>query len=108
MKQKKIPYLIRVFWSDEDGCYVAEVPELHGCSGLGRTPEQALQEAQTSIQNWLCVAKKEGVPIPKPLGARKSARLNLRLPEVIVAQVKRAAKERSMSLNQYALWRLAS
>ena len=108
MNKKKINYIIRVFWSEEDRCHVAEVPELRGCSGLGHTPEQALREAQHSIQNWIRVAKKEGLSIPTPIGAKKSSRLNLRLPEEIVDQVKRAAKERHMSLNQYALWRLAS
>jgi len=105
---KKIPYLIRTFWSEEDRCYVAEVPELKGCSGLGKTPENALKEAQKSIEGWLQVAKKKDIPIPTPLGAKHSNRLNLRLPEEVVDQVKRAAKERRMSLNQYVLWRLAS
>lgn len=105
---KIIPYIIRTFWSHEDQCYVAEVPELKGCSGLGKTPEQAIREAQKSIYNWLRIAKKEGLSIPSPIGAKHSSRLNLRLPEEVVDQVKRAAKEREMSLNQYVLWRLAS
>ncbi len=104
---KKIPYLIRTFWSEEDRCYVAEVPELKGCSGLGKTPEKAMREAGKSIDNWLRVAKEEGIPIPTPVTAKHSSRLNLRLPEEVVDQVKRAAKERQMSLNQYVLWRLA-
>lgn len=105
---KKIPYLLRVFWSGEDRCYVAEVPELRGASGLGMTPEEAIHEAQKSIENWIRVAKKEKIPIPTPLGAKHSNRLNLRLPEEVVDEVKRAAKERMMSVNQYVLWRLAS
>lgn len=105
---KKNFYLIRTFWSEEDDCYVAEVPELKGCSGLGKIPEQALREAGKSIENWIRVAKKEGIPIPVPAGAKHSRRLNLRLPEEIVDRVKRAATERQMSLNQYVLWRLAS
>lgn len=105
---KKIPYLIRTFWSEEDQCYIAEVPELKGCSGLGKTPEKAIREARRSMENWLRVAKQEGLPIPTPIGAKRSRRLNLRLPEEVVSEVKRAAKERQMSLNQYVLWRLAS
>lgn len=105
---KKIAYLIRTFWSEENKCYVAEVPELKGCSGLGKTPEAALREAYKSIEGWLRLAKKEGVFIPKPVGAKHSSRLNLRLPQELVASVKRAAKERQMSINQYVLWRLAS
>lgn len=105
---KKNPYLIRTFWSEDDQCYIAEVPELKGCSGLGSTPEKAMKEAQKSIESWLFVAKKEGIPVPIPMGAKHSTRLNLRLPEEVVDRVKRAAKERKMSMNQYVLWRLAS
>lgn len=105
---KKIPYLTRIFWSQEDHCYIAEVPELKGCSGLGPTPEKAIREAAKSIQSWIAVAKKEGISIPKPVGAKHSARINLRLPEEIVDEIKREATERQMSLNQYLLWRLAS
>lgn len=105
---KNIPYLIRIFWSEEDDCYVAEVPELKGCSGLGATPEKAIKEAVKSIKSWIQVAKRESVPIPKPMGARHSARINLRLPEEIVDEIKRDATERQMSINQYLLWRLAS
>ena len=101
-------YSIRTFWSEEDDCYIAEVPELKGCSGLGKTAELALKEAQKSIEGWLHVAKKQGIPIPVPIGAKKSSRLNLRLPEDIVRQVKRSATENDMSINQYVLWRLAA
>ncbi|MBI2345331.1 MAG: toxin-antitoxin system HicB family antitoxin [Deltaproteobacteria bacterium] len=104
---KKNPYMIRVFLSEEDDCYVAEVPELKGCSGLGKTPEQALREAEKSLQGWLRVAKKEKLPIPQPIATRHGARLNLRLPQEIVARLKRDAKEHAMSVNQYLLWRLA-
>ena len=106
--KKTIPYMIRVFWSAEDRCYVAEVPELKGCSGLGNTPEQALKEAERSIEGWIKVAKKEGLPIPPPVTSRHGARLNLRLPKDIVDRLKRDATDHAMSLNQYVLWRLAS
>jgi predicted RNase H-like HicB family nuclease len=105
--KKKMPYMIRTFWSEEDGCYIAEVPELKGCSGLGSSPELATKEAIKSIDGWLQVAKKEGLAIPPPMGAKHSKRLNLRLPEEVIDQLKRAAKERNMSINQYLLWRLA-
>ena len=105
---KKNLYTVRTFWSEEDECYVAEVPELKGCSGIGKTAELALKEAQRSIEGWLSVAKKQGLPIPEPIGVKKSSRLNLRLPEEIVHRVKRSAREHDMSINQYVLWRLAA
>ena len=36
-------YHINVFWSDEDGCYVADIPDLSYCSAFGDTPEEALK-----------------------------------------------------------------
>jgi len=107
-KKNPIPYFIRIFWSQEDECYIAEVPELKGCSGLGATPEAALNEAVDSIRGWLQTAKREKIPIPTPISRTHSERLNLRLPSDLVDQVKREAKENGMSINQYLLWRLAS
>ena len=100
---KKLDYFVRVFWSQEDECYVAEVPELKGCSGLGKSPEAAFEEAQRSIQGWLAVAQKNGVPIPKPMAYEKVTRLNLRLPSDVVRQVKMAAVEHGLSINQYVM-----
>ena len=59
-------YTYRIFWSEEDEAYIAEVEELEGCSAFGDTPEQALKEVQTAMQLWLEVAKEKGDPIPQP------------------------------------------
>ncbi len=59
-------YTYRIFWSEEDAAYIAEVEELEGCSAFGDTPEQALKEVQTAMQLWLEVAKEKGDPIPQP------------------------------------------
>ena len=37
-------YHINLFYSDEDECYVADVPDLKFCSALGDTLEEALRE----------------------------------------------------------------
>jgi len=59
-------YTYRIFWSEEDEAYIAEVEELEGCSAFGDTPEQALKEVQTAMQLWLEVAREKGDPIPQP------------------------------------------
>src|SRR5205823_1634619 len=33
-------YHINIFWSEEDGSYVADIPDLVSCSALGQTPEE--------------------------------------------------------------------
>ena len=59
-------YHINVFFSETDGCYVADIPDLRFCSAFGDTPEEAVREVQTAKQAWLRVAKDRGKPIPKP------------------------------------------
>lgn len=59
-------YHINIFWSDEDGCYVADVPDLVSCSALGATPREALEELESAREIWLEAARAEGKPIPGP------------------------------------------
>jgi predicted RNase H-like HicB family nuclease len=59
-------YHINVFWSKEDDCWIADVPDLQGCSAHGDSPGEAATEAQVAIQLWLEVAADCGDPIPAP------------------------------------------
>lgn len=60
-------YHIDLDWSDDDQCWIANVPDLKTCSALGDTPEQALAEVQVAMQGWLEAANEMGFPIPQPL-----------------------------------------
>jgi len=57
-------YHINVFYSEEDGCYVADIPDLKFCSALGASPEEAVREVQKAKAAWLRAAKARGKPIP--------------------------------------------
>lgn len=59
-------YAIIVFWSEEDGSWVADVPDLKSCSAFGNTPEKALAEVQVAMEAWLGAARDAGLEIPKP------------------------------------------
>jgi predicted RNase H-like HicB family nuclease len=59
-------YHINVFYSDDDRCYVADIPDLKFCSAFGDTPEEAVHEVQLAKAAWLRVAKQRGKRIPKP------------------------------------------
>jgi predicted RNase H-like HicB family nuclease len=59
-------YHINLFWSEQDDCWVADVPDLKSCAAFGATPAEALAEVEVAIQAWLDVAKDEGKPIPRP------------------------------------------
>jgi len=59
-------YHINIFYSEEDGGYIADIPDLEHCSAFGATPEEALREVQTAKAAWLKAARTEGRRIPKP------------------------------------------
>ncbi len=61
-------YEIIIYWSKEDGAFVAEVPELPGCMADGSTYQDALANAEIIIQEWIETATEMGRPIPEPKG----------------------------------------
>jgi predicted RNase H-like HicB family nuclease len=59
-------YHINPFWSEADGAWVADVPDLRSCAAFDDTPAQALAEIERAIEAWLAVANQKGLPIPEP------------------------------------------
>ncbi|MSP68530.1 MAG: type II toxin-antitoxin system HicB family antitoxin [Alphaproteobacteria bacterium] len=59
-------YHINLFWSDADGCWVADVPDLKSCSAFGNTPAEALAEVQEAMAAWLETARESGYSVPDP------------------------------------------
>lgn len=59
-------YHINVFYSQEDGGYIADIPDLKHCSAFGNTPEEALHQVLLAKQAWLDSARANGKPIPAP------------------------------------------
>jgi len=59
-------YLINVFFSDEDGGWIAEIPDLEGCSAFGSMPQDAVTEVQLAKKAWLDAARDAGRRIPEP------------------------------------------
>ena len=59
-------YHINIFWSDEDGGYIADIPDLVSCSAFGPTPQEALEQLTVAREAWLEAAREQGKPIPRP------------------------------------------
>ena len=59
-------YAINLFWSDEDDCWIANVPDLDPCSAHGDTPVQAATEIEIAIGAVLEARKEHGYAIPEP------------------------------------------
>ena len=66
-------YSINVFFSDEDQGWIAEIPDLPGCSAYGDTPEQAVAEVGIAKVAWLETARAQGKSLPEPSGRPASA-----------------------------------
>jgi predicted RNase H-like HicB family nuclease len=63
----KARYHINVFYSEEDKCYIADIPDLKYCSAHGETPDEAVREvlvAQKSLLESMRAAHKRA-PEPK-------------------------------------------
>ena len=62
-------YEIILYWSEEDQAFIAEVPELPGCAADGETYQEALQNVEVIMQEWIESAKELRHPIPEARGA---------------------------------------
>ena len=63
-------YEVIIYCSDEDGVFVAEVPQLPGCAAHGETQEEALKNINDAVGLWIETAREFGDPIPEPKGER--------------------------------------
>ena len=61
-------YEVIIYWSAEDEAFIAEVPELPGCMADGATYQEALNNAEIIIQEWMETARELKRPIPEPKG----------------------------------------
>jgi predicted RNase H-like HicB family nuclease len=59
-------YHINIFYSEDDGGYIADIPDLEACSAFGNTPEEALKEVQIAKEAWIEAARAGGKPVPRP------------------------------------------
>lgn len=68
MEMMNSRYEVIIYWSDEDNCFVAAVPELPGCMADGSSYQEAARNAESAIEAWVETAKQLGRPVPEPAG----------------------------------------
>jgi predicted RNase H-like HicB family nuclease len=59
---------IVVYWSEQDGHFLAEVPELRSIITNGATRVEALRNAEEMIDAYLVAARDASWQIPEPKG----------------------------------------
>jgi antitoxin HicB len=105
-------YPLSIFFSAEDAGFIAEVPDLPGCSAWGATEADAAREAKDAVAAWLQAAQAAGkaVPVPhtvQPIEAY-SGKFLVRLPRSLHARLARRAAQEGVSLNQFLTGVLSS
>ncbi|MGH2350771.1 MAG: type II toxin-antitoxin system HicB family antitoxin [Chloroflexota bacterium] len=96
-----------VIQGDPEEGYLAEVPELPGCSTAGETPEEALELLRDAMAGWLVVTLEHGQAIPEPAPMSyelpTDGETSLRLPEDLHHRLAERARDEGVSLNQMAV-----
>lgn len=64
----KFKYELIIYWSEADGAFIVEVPELPGCAADGESYQDAVQNAEVVIQEWIDTANELGRAVPEPKG----------------------------------------
>jgi antitoxin HicB len=105
-----LPYNITLrHIKDESGeYYFATVLELDGCMSDGATIDEAYQNIREAMAGWIETKLEAGFPVPEPFNSDKfSGRFGLRIPKSLHARLASEAQREGVSLNQYALYKLA-
>lgn len=59
-------YEVIIYWSKEDDCYLAEVPDLPGCMADGKTIKEVAENVEVIIREWVECALLDGEKVPEP------------------------------------------
>lgn len=95
-------YPISIKWSDEDGGYIATIPQIQGLSAFGESSSAALSELRIAADAYFQSLKKAGKPMPVfDKVAPFSGQLRLRMPKSLHAELSQAAANDGISLNSY-------
>ena len=107
----ELPYNIVVrHINDESGeYYFVTVQELDGCMSDGATIEEAYTNIREAMEGWIETKLEAGLNIPLPIDTGNySGKFVVRLPRTLHRRLAIEAEKEGISLNQYALYKLAN
>ena len=101
----RLPYRIELY-PDEEGGYVAAIPDLPGCVTQAETKEEAVKFIEDAKAAWISTAMEQSIPIPGARAASYSGKLNVRLPKSLHRALAIRAEEEGVSLNHLIVYKL--
>lgn len=106
----KLPYtkLIQEI-NDESGHYFyGKILELDGCQSTGDTIEELYESLNEAMEGYIEIKIEKGLPIPEPDQTDSySGKFVIRLPKTLHKRLAIEAEREGVSLNQYAVYKLA-
>ena len=69
-------YEVIIYWSADDGAFLAEVPDLPGCIRTGKTLEDTERNIREAIEGHLQTLREFGPPIPEPASLVKEVEVS--------------------------------
>jgi len=105
-----LPYtfIIQPYQEDGEFYYIGKVLELDGCMSDGETQEETLANLREAMEGWIEAKLANGFEVPEPLAeSSSSGKFTLRVPKTLHQRLTLEAKQEGVSLNQYALYKLA-
>lgn len=100
--------VLRALTAEEGGGFLAEIPDLPGCTGDGDTEQAAVRDVQAAAREWIAEAKRLGREIPRPASSEAySGKWVQRVPKTLHRRLASQAKREGVSLNTLAATLLA-
>lgn len=95
--------------TDESGAYFyATVLELPGCQSTGETFQEAYEGILEAMEGWIEAKLENGFTVPMPIDTGGySGKFVVRMPKSLHGRLAMEAEKEGVSLNQYALYKLA-
>lgn len=88
---------------EDDGAWVASIPDLPGCNSFGATITEAVENVQKTKELWIEGQYKADLEVPEPTDEDEfSGRFVLRIPKLLHRSLAHEARKQGVSLNHYA------
>jgi antitoxin HicB len=88
---------------EDEGAWVASIPDLPGCNSFGATITEAVENVQKTKQLWIQGQYESKDDIPEPTDEDSfSGKFVLRIPKVLHRSLFYEARKQGVSLNHYA------
>src|SRR5213592_3580532 len=71
VKERAARYVKFVEWSEEDGCFIGRCPGLFDGAVHGSDEAKVYKELCDTVEEWIELLHKDGVPLPKATADRK-------------------------------------